>query len=302
MDLRQLEYIVAVADHGSFTRAARSVHVSQPSLSHGIRTLESELGVELFSRLGRTIAPTAAGNKVVDAARLVLRDMADLTSAAASVASIETGSLDLVALPTLAVDPLAELIGRFRTEHPGIVIRVHEPEEVTDVDSSVRSGRAELGLTDITTGGTGLVRINLFRQEIVAVSPPGTTSSDAPLTPAALARLPLIVTPPGTSTRRLLDRTFTRDGLEPNIAVEINYREAIIPLVLAGAGTSLLPRRIATQAASQGALVRRLRPALTRRIGLLHRQARLSPAAEAMVHLATSTLNRTPTERPSRDC
>lgn len=292
MDLRQLAYIVAVADQGTFTRAARSVHVSQPSLSHGIRTLESELGVELFSRLGRTVALTAAGSQVIDAARLVLRDMADLISAAASVAAVGTGNLDLVALPTLAVDPLAELIGRFRTEHPGIVIRVHEPEEATDVESSVRSGRAELGLTDITTGGAGLVRIDLFRQQIVAVSPPDTTPGDMTLTSAALARLPLIVTPPGTSTRRLLDWTLTRDGLEPNIAVEINYREAIIPLVLAGAGTSLLPQRIAAQAAAQGAVVRRLRPALTRRIGLLHRRARLSPAGEAMVHLARTTLNR----------
>lgn len=285
MDLRQLQYVVAIADHGTFTRAAAAVHVSQPSLSHGVRTLEAELGVELFLRLGRTVEVTAAGRQVIEGARRVVRDMADLAAAAAAVTALETGTLDLVTLPTLASDPLAGLIGRFRTQHPGISIHVHEPEDADGVEAGVRSGRAELGLTDITTGGAGLRRVRLFRQEIVAVSPPG-SDADGPLTPHALAALPLVVTPPGTSTRRLLDRTLARGRLTPNIAVEINHREAIIPLVLAGAGTSLLPASVAEQAAILGAVVRSLRPALNREVGLLHRQAPLSPAAAAMLILA----------------
>jgi DNA-binding transcriptional LysR family regulator len=290
MDLRQLEYVVAVADQRTFTRAARSVHVSQPSLSHGIRSLEHELGVELFARLGRTVAPTSAGLQVIDAARRVLRELADLGAVAAAAGALETGTLDLVALPTLAVDPVAALIGRFRTEHPGIVIHVHEPEEASGVEHSVRSGRAELGLTDLGGGGHGLTQVTLFRQTIVAVSPPGSADAEGALSARELAALPLIVTPVGTSTRRLLDRTLARDRLEPNIAVEINYREAIIPLVLAGAGTSLLPERMADDAAARGAVVRALRPALSRRIGLLHRPTRLSPAADAMLRLARSAL------------
>ena len=288
MDLRQLEYLIAVDDHGSFTNAARSMHVSQPSLSHGIRSLETELGVELFSRLGRAVAATAAGREVINAARHVLRDVADLTVVAATVSSLTTGTLDVVALPTLAVDPLAALIGRFRSDHPGVVVRVHEPEDAGDVERAVRSGIAELGLTDITTGGSGLKRIELFRQEIVVVQPPDSLPDTSPMTPESLSRLPLIVTPMGTSTRRLLDRMLARDGLEPNVAVEINHREAIVPLVLAGAGSALLPERLAREAAARGAVVRSLRPTLSRRIGLLHRTARLSPAAQAMIALAVA--------------
>jgi DNA-binding transcriptional LysR family regulator len=223
--------------------------------------------------------------------------MANVVTAAASVTTLASGSLDLVALPTLAVDPLAALIGRFRTDHPGVVIRVHEPEASADVGEGVRSGAAELGLTDITTGGHGLVRIELFRQEILVISPPGTAADEGSLTAEALARLPLIVTPAGTSTRRLLDRTLARGGFEPNIAVELNHREAIVPLVLAGAGSSLLPMRLATEAAGRGAVIRSLRPALTRRIGLLHRKGPLSPAASAMVHLARSTARREQSRR-----
>jgi len=298
MDLRQLEYLVAVADHGTFTRAARSVHVSQPSLSHGIRGLEIELGVELFVRLGRSIEVTSAGREVIDAARRVLRDMTDVAAAAASVTSLETGTLDLVALPTLAVDPLAALIGAFRVRHPGILVRVHEPEDAVDVEDRVRSGRAEVGLTDVSTGAPGLVRLELFRQEIVIVSPPGSTLDREPMSARSLARLPLIVTPPGTSTRRLLDQMLARDGLEPNIAVEISHREAIVPLVLMGAGSALLPAGTAAEAASKGATVHQLRPRMSRRIGLLHRPTRLSPACGALVELATATLRRV--ELPKR--
>ena len=283
-----MEYLIAVDDHGSFTQAARAMHVSQPSLSHGIRGLEAELGVELFSRLGRAVAVTAAGREVITAARHVLRDVADLTVAAAAVSSLTTGTLDVVALPTLAVDPLAALIGRFRSDHPGVVVRVHEPEDAGDVERAVRSGLAELGLTDITSGGSGLKRIELFRQEDVVVQPPASDRDDGPMTPESLSRLPLIVTPVGTSTRRLLDRMLARDGLEPNVAVEINHREAIVPLVLSGAGSALLPERLARDAVARGAVVRSLRPTLSRRIGLLHRSARLSPAAHAMIALAVA--------------
>lgn len=290
MELRQLQYVVAVADHGSFTRAAHSLRVTQPSLSHGILTLERELGVELFTRLGRTIAISAAGTAVVESARAVLLGMAEVAAAAAQVSTLASGSIDLVALPTLAVDPLAGLIGRFRVAHPGVSLRVREPEDTDDVERSVRTGVAELGLTDITTGGSGLVRLPLFRQEIVVVSPPGERVDGSTLTARQLVDLPLIVTPEGTSTRRLLDRTLAREGRPPHIAVELNHREAIVPLVLAGAGSALLPRRLAADAAQRGAVIRSLQPALSRRVGLLHRRARLSPAADALVSLAVELL------------
>ncbi|MCU1361450.1 MAG: transcriptional regulator [Ilumatobacteraceae bacterium] len=286
MDLRQLEYVVAVADHGGFTKAAMATHVAQPSLSHGVRSLEAELGVELFARLGRTVQITAAGEEVVGAARRVLRDVAELSAVTAAASGLRTGRLEIVTLPTLAVEPLAQLIGAFRTLHPGITIRVTEPEDASTVERQVSSGRAELGFTDLTTGGRGLSRVQLFRQEVLAVCPPGTSVPDGPLPAAVFAAMPLIATPAGTSTRRLLDRVIVRSGLEPNIVVDINHREAILPLVLAGAGASLLPAPLAREAATRGAVVRSLRPAVTRRIGILHRPGILSPAAKAMLDLA----------------
>lgn len=288
MDLRQLEYVVAVADHGGFTRAARAEHVSQPSLSQGVRSLEAELGIEVFTRLGRTVTPTPTGEAIIASARRVLAAMAGVRASAAAGIGLLEGRLDLVALPTLAVDPVAGLVGRFRAAHPAITVRIVEPEDATTLEAQIRSGRAEVGFSDISSHTEGLRRVPLYRQELLAVCPPGVATDLVDLTPADLAAMPLIATPPGTSTRRLLDLVLSRTTHPAEIAVELNQREAILPLVLAGAGASLLPAALAEQAAARGATVRPMRPSVTRRVGLLHRAGDLSPAAAAFVAMATA--------------
>src|SRR6478735_3313424 len=127
MDPRQLEYVVGVVDHGGFTRAAEALHVTQPALSQGIARLEAELGVLLFDRVGRTALLTAAGQAVLEPARQVLRDLRVLRTSVAAVAGLDAGSLEVVALPTLAIDPLARLIGAFRRAHPNVTVRAEQP-------------------------------------------------------------------------------------------------------------------------------------------------------------------------------
>ncbi len=263
MELRQLEYVVAVLDAGSFTAGADVVGVSQPSLSEGIRRLESELGVRLFDRIGRTVAVTDAGRAFEGPARRMLRERALAFDAVGAVREIETGTLDLVALPTLAVDPLAALVGRFRMLHPGVTIRVAEPEDAGAVAERVAAGHSEVGLAELPADRDDLVAIALARQEIVAVCPPGTRlPAPGRLPVGRLAGVALVATPPGTSTRDLLDHTLAAAAVEPMIAVEISQREAIAPLVLSGAGTSFLPWAMAETLGGQGAVVARLVPAL----------------------------------------
>src|SRR5262245_43503460 len=103
MELHQLRYALAVVDNGTFTAAAAACFVAQPSLSHAIRSLERELGVELFQRVGRRVRLTAAGEAFVAPAREVLRSLDTLRSDVDAVTGLVAGYLDLVALPTLAV-------------------------------------------------------------------------------------------------------------------------------------------------------------------------------------------------------
>jgi DNA-binding transcriptional LysR family regulator len=287
MDLRQLEYVVAVADAGGFTAGAAAAHVAQPSLSQRVRSLEAELGVELFHRLGRGVVLSAAGETFVDAARQVLRDAAVLRSSVAAVGRVDAGSLDVAALPTLAVDPLAPLLGRFRQAHPGVTVRVLDPGDDVGVAALVRRGRAELGVTDLPVPGDDLLAVPLGDQELVAVSSPGLWSRPTGSL-ADLARLPLVVTPPGTSTRRVIDAALDSAGVVADVAVEVDQREAIVPLVLAGAGISFVPEAQARAAAAQGARIVRPRPRLTRAIGIVHRDRPRSPAADAFVRLSRS--------------
>jgi len=287
MELRQIEYLLAVVDRGSFTKAATAVHVSQPSLSDGIRRLEAELGVRLFDRLGRSVELTDAGRALVGPARQLLRDRDAALESVADVRGLEAGTIDVVALSTLAADPLGRLVGRFRAAHAGIAVRIAAPDDLAAVDAMVLDGRCELGLTELPPRREELVAVTLERQEIVAVCPPGTVlPAPGRLPVRRLDEMPLVMTPRGLSTRDLLDRALASAGVEPVIAVETSQREAIAPLVLGGAGTSFLPAGQAKALAAQGAVVARLVPTLTRTVGLVHRPAPLSPAARAFVEMA----------------
>jgi LysR family carnitine catabolism transcriptional activator len=297
MDERRLRYFLAVVDDGTVTGAARRLRVAQPSLSQAVRALESELGAELFDRVGRGLRLSAAGEALVGPARQVLRAFDEARDAITGIVELRTGRLELAALATLAVDPMANLIGRFRERYPGIEVRVHEPESADGVRALVRDGTCELGAAHLPLTGGQLIAHPLGRQELLFVLPPESIpDSDRPLGARELARTPLVVSPPGTSTRILLEQALTAVGVTPEIAVETAAREAIVPLVLAGAGAALLPAPLAREAQRRGAAVRSARPKITRTVGLVHRSSRLSPTAAAFLALATDEPFR---ERPA---
>ncbi len=287
MELRQVAYVLAVIDHGSFTAGAHALDVAQPSLSESIRRLEDELGVRLFHRVGRRVALTDAGRAFEAPARRMLRERQLAYEAVGAVRALDRGTLDLVALPTLAIDPLAPLVGRFRVAHPGVAVRLSEPEDASAVEEHVADGRSEIGLAELPPRRDDLVAIRLARQEIVAICPPGTRVPQSGRLPVErLAGVPLIAAPAGTSMRDLLDRALASAGVDARIVVETSQREALAPLVLAGAGTSFLPAKLAEPLVAQGLVVARLTPALVRTIGILHRASPLTPAARAFVELA----------------
>lgn len=288
MDLRRLRLFLAVVDHGGFTRAAENEFVSQPSVSQAIRELEQELGTPLFHRVGRGVVLTAAGEALVSPARQALRDVETARTAVAAVAGLEAGRLDLTALPTLAIDPVAPLTGAFRTAHPGVTVSLRDAEGPAELAADVASGDAEVGITVEHVANADLETIVLSRQEMLAVLPPGTAPATRALTAERLAQLPLVTTPQGTSTRQLLDDAFAAVAVIPNVAVVTAQREAVLPLVLAGAGATLLPEPLAANAAQLGAVNLPMRPRLQRTVVAVHRGGPLSPAASAFLDVASS--------------
>jgi LysR family transcriptional regulator, carnitine catabolism transcriptional activator len=287
---QRLAYFVAIVDHGGFTAAARAIFVSQPALSLAVKELERELGTPLFARVGRGTRLTAAGEALLGPARQVLHDLESGRAAVAAVTGLVSGSLSLASLPTLAVEPMAQLVGSFRRLHPGIRVDLAAPEDSRDLFALVEQGNCELGLTDSRTAPVDLRVVDLGTQELVLILPPGGVEPAAagPARPD-MARVPLVVAPEGTSTRRLLDEHLESVGVRPNLAVVAAQRDALLPLVLAGAGAALVPEAMARVAGVLGAVVVPLDPPAVRSIGLVHRDADLSPAASRFVEVATGS-------------
>ncbi len=316
MDIRRLTHFLAVVDHGGFTAAADEVDVSQPALSLAVKELERELGVGLFDRVGRRVQLTAAGQALVGPARQALRDVETGRAAVAAVAGVRSGTLVLASLPTLAADPLAELVGRFRRKYPGVEVDLTAPEDTSDLVAMVRDGRCEAGITEAADGTevpADLTSRAIGNQALLLILPPGVggwgnpigepasgapgagrtdvrTGPDVRMPELALADLvdtPFVAAPVGTSTRRLLDQGFAGAGAVPRVAVVTAQRDAILPLVLAGAGAALVPEPLAAVAGALGATVARPSPSVERRIALIHRNGTLAPAAARFVELAS---------------
>lgn len=286
LDVRRLSLFLAVADHGGFSRAAQAVHISQPALSQAIAELEADLGGPLFHRLGRRITLTAAGEALLGPARSVLRAVDTARQVTAEVTGLARGRLDLSALRTLSADPLPSLIGPFLRLHPQVEIRLASPDDPGELIEQVRSGAAEVGITDGSQVPSGLEVMPLGDQELVLVLPPGSAPPPDVMDPADVEGLPLVVTPRGTSGRDILDVWLAESGVEARIAVETGQREAVVPLVLAGAGAALLPAATARMAAAAGAVMGRPRPRLVRRLVAVHRSEAPTPAAREFLRLA----------------
>ncbi len=275
----RLAHFLAVVDHGTVTAAAAASYISQPALSQSLRELERAVGLPLFDRIGRTLRLTAAGEALVEPARQVLRDLQNAADAVAAVGNVVAGHLDLACLPTLAADPVAPLVGHFRAAHPGVTVRLADPDDPDDLLGRVRSGEVEVAVTEATAPTRGLVAHRLPEQDLVWLLPPGTD-------PAGWRPHAFVTTPSGTSSRRHLDEACAREQIEPTIAVETAQREAIVPLVVAGAGAALVPRALAATATARGVHVRETTPPARRAVALVHRAGPLSPAAQRFRALA----------------
>src|SRR5687768_8279685 len=149
MNLRQLRYVVATADHGTMTSAAQALYVAQPALSRAVRELERELGVELFARSGRGVVLTAVGEQVVRQARVALDAIDAIEGLSVSRANGRGSELRIASTSSLEPELTGRLIPRFARDQPAVRIRVIRCEGREQVAAAIRTGRADLALTDL---------------------------------------------------------------------------------------------------------------------------------------------------------
>ena len=293
MDRRQLEYFLAVADAESFSGAARALNIAQPSLSHAIAALERELGVTLFERLPRGVRTTDAGAAMLEPARRVLRSFALVSGAARSANEAGYGQITIITNTLWAVEPLVRIIGEFRLLHPSVQFVVSDPTRRSDVVDRVRSGAVDFGVLEGTPPAGTLASRWLVDQELVAVIPPRALPDRVAVSVDDLVPLGLIGTPPGTELRAVLDAQLEAAGHRQEVSVETAHVAAVIPLILAGAGATLLPAGLAVDAAAKGARVASLEPPTRSSAHLIWRSGRLTPITEHFLTVVADVCQQT---------
>lgn len=294
MDVRQLRYFLAIVDHGSVHRAAQELFVAQPSVSQALRALERDLGTDLFHRTGRRLVLTAAGERLIDPAREVLRGVELARATVDAVNGLRAGRLSIASMPSQAVSPLASMISRFRTAYPLVEVVVRAATKPVEVIAAVRAGTAELGLLGTPTVGPELAGLTVYPLETQAFVLVAAVDADLPpgepVSMDTLGGRRLVVGRPGTGTRRVADAILRRSP-GARIAVEVEHREAVLPLVLARVGIAVLCESWRDLARASGAVVRDLATDDALRVCLVHREGRLSPAAVAFVPRSAGTIS-----------
>jgi DNA-binding transcriptional LysR family regulator len=291
MERRQLEYFVAVVDHGGFARASVELNITQSAISQAIAQLEVELGTKLFLRNGRHAVLTAAGHAALTPARQALRDLGTVRAVVADVMGLAGGRLEIATFPPLAEWPVAPVAGAFKKNFPAVTLAILGPESarIAEVAAMVRDGRCELGFTDASDLAVGLISHPLAVQDYVAILPPKTAlpKGRRKLTLEQVVQYGLIVGP-WWETSPPYDELRTRhpELVQSAIAVRIQYREAYVPMIVSGAGAAILPRFIGEIASRAGAVVAELANPIRLRCVLVQRQGELAPAAREFRDLA----------------
>ncbi|MER7278490.1 LysR family transcriptional regulator [Dactylosporangium sp. NPDC000244] len=283
IEVRQLEYFLAVHDHGGVTRAARALHLSQPSLSQAIRSLERQLRTDLFLRVGRGLVLSPAGQALVAPARQVVRSLERAQAAVLRVRELHSGQVSVAAGAGLVADPLAPWLGCFRRKYPDTVVRVEESESDDGVAELVRSGDCDLGLTAGSIVCDELEQLLVSEQHVVLVSPPGTPRSVGPVPLERLAGVPMIAGDRRGQAWTDVERAMAARGAGATVVVEVARTASTIPLVLAGVGSTFLTLRLAIEAQARGAVVQEIAPAQVRRLRLLRRPGDRSPGVCALI-------------------
>jgi LysR family transcriptional regulator, low CO2-responsive transcriptional regulator len=243
MNLRQLELFVAVAREGSFTRAAQTLHISQPSVSARIRELETQLGQDVFEQEGRRIYLTDAGQELLERAEMILEQVAEAQRALTEVDGLRRGSLRVVATTTVGSYVLPRVLARFHHTYPGISLTLDVANWARAVDL-LRRHRMDLAVLGPTEElGDMAVQSFMKNELVVAAAPTHPLAGRRAIPFHELATYPMVVREEGSGTRQDTERLFADHGVLPMIAMELRHSAAIKQGVAAGLGVALLSRQ-----------------------------------------------------------
>ncbi|MFI9424420.1 transcriptional regulator CynR [Streptomyces achromogenes] len=245
LELRHLRYLLAVAENGTFTRAAEELHLSQPTLSQQIKQLERMLGAQLLDRTGRTVRLTDAGEAYVHHARRALRDLAAAERAVHDVRDLTRGHLRLAVTPTFTAYLTGPLAAELHSRHPGITLTLREMTQ-DRIEAGLLADEIDLGIAFAGTHLPGITATELFTEALTLVTSARHPAGDRRALPVEeLAWMQLALLTGDFATRTHIDDYFARHGISPRTAMEANSIQALIAIVRRTTLATVLPDAIA---------------------------------------------------------
>jgi LysR family cyn operon transcriptional activator len=280
MDLEHLRTLIAIAEEGSLSAAARRRHLSQPAVSMQMKALEDALGSRLIHRGTRGISLSAAGEAFLVHARRALQTLDAGKAEVAEVEGLARGSLRLGATDA-ATEILSDAFLRVHARYPGIEVSV-EIDATAALIRSLRQARLDMVLGTLPVHEPDVKEEELARERLCLVAP---RALRIPSLPDLLGRQPFIAYPRGSTTRDLIERAMARKGLVARPVMEIGRPAIMAQLVASGLGVSVLPESV-IRPLQKDRLIQRVsysRLQVDRSLGLLTlKRQHLDPAARAM--------------------
>ena len=251
--LRQLEYIVALAETGQFVEAAKQCAVSQPAMSKQVRAVEEMLGVQLFERARPEVIVTPAGQEIVERARRLLAEARELVDAARSFSGAHEGTVRLGVIPTIAPYGLPGLLVKLRRMFPEVSFAIQELQ-TEDLVEKLRTGSIDLGLLAQPFDTTRLTGPNLVEEPFVLVAPTGhPLSVPGSVNPEEIAGQSLILMEDGHCLRDQAIDVCAVAGAPPATSVTAASVTTLVRMVESGLGATLLPASALSSEVRSGA-------------------------------------------------
>ncbi|ARZ67161.1 LysR family transcriptional regulator [Streptomyces sp. HU2014] len=248
MSLRQMEYLVAVVEEESFTRAAETLNVTQSALSHQIKALEREVGGPLLERRPRGIGLTPMGRAYLPHAELAVRSAEQARRAAKAAAGAAGGELHIASLHALAVGVMPPLFARWRAAHPAVRLHLHEYATTEELRDHMERGVADLAIGPRPDDWPGPV-VPLGTERIALITHAGDplAARPGPVSVASLADRAWVrcALEPVIQGRRWLDWVCAQGGFAPRTAVWTEHSSTAVRMAVAGLGLVAAPVHMA---------------------------------------------------------
>ncbi|MGE6536291.1 LysR family transcriptional regulator [Bacillus luti] len=242
IELRQLEYFLAVSKELHFTRAAEKLNISQPSLSQQIRALEHEVGMPLFDRIGKKISLTEAGKILLLHTKTIFHEIEQARSAIQDLNGLQHGSLTIGSLLTVVNYLLPPTILNFNKLYPNIELSVLGLR-TGDIREKLLQNELDIGITFLPVQDKEIVSIPLYKSELTLVVPTGHTLTErSHISIVELQDYPLILLPKNFFLTELITSHCQKFDFTPKPILEISTMESLIQMVSKGMGITVLPK------------------------------------------------------------